>query len=153
MPVSTVATHPDYAGFALEGPEGRLGWIEETWLDENDHPRGYAVHTVDGRRALLEAHDVIASDPDAGELFVGARARLLELDAPRTVDGAAASWRLTGAVVDVVPEGQAHAPRSKAPMPVWRVAAIGLTAVAALALTEIGVDYGVSYLVTGHLPY
>jgi hypothetical protein len=152
MLVSTLATHPDCAGFALEGPEGRIGWIEETWLGEDDRPGGYAVHTVDGRRALLEASDVVAMDPDAGELFVGADARLRELDAPR-ISGDSASWRITGATIEVAPEGRAHAPRSKAPQPVWRTALFGLTGLATLALTEIGLVYGIAYAVTGHLPY
>jgi hypothetical protein len=151
--MSTVLAHPDCAGFALGGPEGRLGWIEETWLREDDLPHAYAVRTVDGRRALLEIEHVMAVDPDAAEVFVGPSARLLELDAPRFADDTSASWRLTGGVVEVMPAGPVHAPRSPSPTPGWRTAALALGVLATLVLTEIGLAFGVAYLVTGHLPY
>lgn len=149
--MSTVTAHPDCAGFALEGPEGRLGWVEETWLGEDDTPCAYAVHTADGRRALLDVEDVIATDLDACEIFVGAGATLRELSVPHLV-GETAEWRLTGAVVAVVPSDHAHAPQSRAPMPVLRAAALGLAALATLVCVEIALAYGVAWLVTGH-PY
>ena len=149
--MSTVTAHPECAGFALEGPEGRLGWVEETWLGDDGTPRAYAVHTADGRRALLAVDDVVATDADAGEIFVGADVTLRELAAPHVV-GEGAEWRLTGALVVVAPSGKAHAPQSRAPMPVLRAAALGLAALAALICAEIGLAYGVAWLVTGH-PY
>src|SRR5437868_8827606 len=90
-------------GFTVEGPDGVLGWVEETWLDGAEHAGALAVRTCDGRRALLPAESVVAVDLDTQEVLVARGETLLELDAPRLENGAGqlvASWSTTGAVVE-----------------------------------------------------
>jgi hypothetical protein len=164
--VATVAELQSCDGFTVESPRGVLGWVEETWLDGSNHPGALAVRTCDGRRALLPAEAVLAVDADAQEVIVGGDAQLLELDAPRlaSADGTlAASWRTTGAVVETAP-GEDEAPKSAAlaasraatavhDRPIAQTVLMALGFLAALIGFEIGLAFGVAYLVTGQPPY
>src|SRR3954451_23026652 len=109
--MATVADLQTCDGFTVEGPAGCLGWVEETWLDSDDHPAAVAVRTADGRRALLLAEAVQAVDPDAQEVFVAADVELLALEQPRiaSADGTiAATWNATDEHLVATPAG-AHA--------------------------------------------
>jgi hypothetical protein len=162
--MTTIAELTCCDGFAVEGRDGVLGWVEETWLDSDDQPGALAVRTCDGRRTLLVADAVAAVDVDAQEVILVPGAELLELDAPRITasDGqVAATWISTGApalpaVAGSLPAAPvflasrtATAQRERPP---WRVAAYGLTGLATTIAAFIGLLYLVAYLVTGH-PY
>jgi hypothetical protein len=147
-------------GFAVEGPDGALGWVEETWLDSADHAGALAVRTADGRRALLLAESVVAVDLDAQQVLVTGGEPLLGLDAPRLEDGGrlVASWSTTGAVVEPAPQDDepspaiaaaraASAPRDRPPL-LYVLLALG--SLAGLVALEIGLAFGIAYLVTGH---
>src|SRR5690349_3189287 len=98
-------------GFTVEAPDGCVGWVEETWLDDDAHPAALALRTCDGRRALLLADAVQAVDPDAQEVLVAADAVLHGLEPPQleTLDGEpVASWHARG-VVDRLAPATAHA--------------------------------------------
>jgi hypothetical protein len=149
-------------GFAVAGREGVLGWVEETWL-EGDHAGALAVRTADGRRALLLAESVHAVDVEAQEVHVSGEEPLLELEAPQLVrngDELAASWRTTGTVVEPTQTAVSTAPapalaaarETTAPRdrPAWQYVALAMTVVASLIAVEIGLAFGIAYLVTGH---
>jgi len=164
--MATVAELESCDGFAIEAPGGCVGWVEETWLDAAGHPGAVAVRTVDGRRALLLAEAVRAVDADAQEVLVGADADLLVLEAPRitSVEGTiAATWRVTdahlapvAAAAHAAPEQPALAAARAATVhrerPLWQIVSFALGCLVMLVATEIGLAYGVAYLVTGH-PY
>ena len=151
-------------GFTVESPDGCLGWVEETWLDGGGHPGALAVRMCDGRRALLAADTVLAVDPDAQEVLVGADAELRVLEPPRLTDADTATWHATEEHVPVT-AGAAHAaPQAPAlaaarastshrDRAVWHSIAIAIGCIAALIAFEIGLAFGVAYLVTGNPPY
>lgn len=151
-------------GFTVESPDGCLGWVEETWLDGDDHPAAVAVRTTDGRRALLLAEAVRAVDPDAQEVLVEADVELLALEPPRlaSADGTiAATWRATDEHLVATPAG-AHALPEPAALvaarattatherALWQTIIFALTFLATLIAAEIGLAFGIAYLVTGH---
>jgi len=47
----TVAELHSCDGFSIEGADGLLGWVEETWLDDSGHPAALAI-----RRPTASAH-------------------------------------------------------------------------------------------------
>ncbi len=112
--MTAVAELQSCDGFSVEGVEGLLGWVEETWLDDSGHPAALAVRTSDGRRALLPVDAVRAVDPDTQQVIV-ARPQLQELDAPRMANAdstlAAKSVRIC---FDLLTQGAA-APPAAAP--------------------------------------
>lgn len=164
--MATVTQLQSCDGFTVEGPAGCLGWVEETWLDGDDHPAAVAVRTADGRRALLLAAAVVAVDPDAQEVLVGAEVELLALEPPRLADGdgpIAATWRATDEHVVATPAA-AHAVPAKPALAAARATTatherallqtvlLALACIAGLVVLEIGLDFGIAYLVTGR-PY
>jgi hypothetical protein len=167
--VATVAEVQSCDGFAVEAPDGVVGWVEETWLDSTDHPAAFAIRTPQGRRALLPVESVTAVDPDTQEVHVPANTELLELDAPRLehANGSvAASWRTTGAVVGTEPAQIAPTAEPPTPSltasrastarherPLWQIVTFALSALVALISFEIGLMFLVAYLVTGYPPY
>jgi hypothetical protein len=164
--MATVAQLHSCDGFTVESPDGCLGWVEETWLDSDDHPAAVAVRTADGRRALLLAEAVEAVDPDAQEVLVGAGVDLLALEPPRlaSADGTvAATWRATSEHLVATPAG-AHAVPAKPALvaarattatherALWQTVLFALGCIAGLIAVEIGLAFGIAYLVTGQ-PY
>jgi hypothetical protein len=161
LPMTAVAQLQSCDGFSVEGSEGLIGWVEETWLDDSGHPAALAVRTSDGRRALLLTDAVRAIDPDTQQVIVAAHPELKELDSPTIASAdstVAASWRTTGAVVE--PAGAAlgtpppalaasrtvSAHRERA---LWQIVAFALGCLASLVAFEIGLAFFVAYLVTG----
>jgi hypothetical protein len=162
--MALVADLANCDGFAVESPDGCLGWVEETWLDHAGHPAAFAMRTADGRRALLLADSVRAVDADSQEVLVAAHPLLRGLDAPRVevLDGEpTASWHSAGMVdaaattAHALPGAPAIAAARAATTPferpMWQVALLGLCFLAALIAFEIGLAFGVAYLVTGRL--
>lgn len=151
-------------GFTVEAPDGCLGWVEETWLDDDGHPGALAVRTSTGQRALLFTEEVLAVDPDAQEVLVGGDADLRVLEPPRLTSADTAIWHATeehmiatSAAAHAVPRAPAlaaaRAATSQRDRAVWRVIAIALGCIATLVAVEIGLAFGIAYLVTGYPPY
>jgi len=164
--MTTVAELETCDGFIVEAPAGCIGWVEETWLDATGHPAAVAVRTPAGQRALLLAADVRAVDPDAQEVLVGPDTELLALDPPRLESGGetiAATWRATDAHLTPVVAGAHAQPATPAlaaarsatshrERPLWQIVVFALGCLALLIAFEIGLDFGIAYLVTGQ-PY
>jgi hypothetical protein len=126
--VATVVPHElsRCEGFRLEGPQGLLGWVEETWLGESDTPVALAIRTTDGRDGLLLADDAELVNRDCESLKMRAGARLLELDMPRvdtaSSNGLVASWRTTGAPLEPLPKPPGAVDRALLAIRPWRLA-------------------------------
>lgn len=162
--MATVAQLQTCDGFTVESPDGCLGWVEETWLGADGHPAALAVRTSDGRRALLLAEEVLAVDADAQEVLVGADADLRALEPPRLTSADTATWHATeehltaaAATAHAVPQlpalAAARAATSHRDRAVWHSIAIALACIATLVAFEIGLAFGIAYLVTGNPPY
>ena len=118
-----VAQVPSCDGFAVESPDGCLGWVEETVLGDG-RPQVLSIRTMDGRRALVPADDVLAVDLDTREVFVVRNPSL--------------------------PAGP-HVEQTVPGRPVWQFALFGLACLATLIVGEIALAFGIAYLVTGRL--
>ena len=162
--MATVAQLETCDGFTVEGPAGCLGWVEETWLDADGHPGAVAVRTPGGRRALLLADAVLAVDPDAQEVLVAQDADLRALEPPRLTSADTATWHATDEHLTATPATAHAAPRAPAlaaaraatshrDRAVWHSIAIALACIASLVAFEIGLAFGIAYLVTGNPPY
>lgn len=151
-------------GFTIESSDGCLGWVEETWLDADGHPAALALRTAGGERALLLAESVRAVDPDAQEVFIAADAVLHGLEPPRVenLDRApVASWHASGkvepaaAALHTPPEAPAlvaaRAATTRVERPPWRIILLAFAGLAALVVVEIGLAFGIAYLVTGRI--
>lgn len=151
--MTTIAELQRCDGFTVEGPGGRLGTVEETWLDEAGHPRAAAVRTPDGQRGLLLAESVQAVDLDAEEVLVvpGADLRLLEPPLIASTGGAlAATWRATDA--HLVPFAEAHAAPTQHGRDAWHTMLVALACILTLIVVEIALTLGIADLVVGR-PY
>jgi hypothetical protein len=87
-------------GFRVVTPGGRIGWVEEMWLDDEGETTAVAVRLPDARRGLLVRDDIDEILPEELTIAVRPDARLLELEPPHLdvgVDGAlTASWSTSG---------------------------------------------------------
>jgi hypothetical protein len=158
-------------GFRAESRNGLLGWVEETWLGDEDEADALALRLVDGRRGLVLAADVEAVVPEREYVSVRSGARILELGTPhvvrRAVDGGpprvAASWQTTGeliepskppgklrhALLEVRPWRLAPPPEAGAEQSVGRALLVLLPLLGLLIALEIALAFVVAYLVTG----
>ena len=171
MAVQAVTEHDltGCEGFTVETPDGPIGWIEEVWLGSHDEPRALAVR-IDGRRGLLDAHDVKAVVPERRWVVVPSRPSLLELDAPRleAADDAGdsrlvASWATTGTALPPpaapgksrrrrlagVRRAQPAHRHDVADQVVWQAVALLYVGIFAIVTTVITLAFFVSYLVAG----
>lgn len=140
-------------GFTVDAPAGCLGLVEETWLDDESRPGALAVRTPDGRRGLLLARDVLGVDLDTEQVIASADAALLALDPPRLAaeNGAiAATWRASGG--ELSPRPAAVRAPSTHPPALLRLAAFGLGGLATFVGILVGIDYLITYLISGR-PY
>jgi hypothetical protein len=151
-------------GFCVEGADGPIGWVEETWLGPSDEPAALALRLVDGRRGLLPVEDVDRVVPQRERVVMRAGARILELGAPHLVRDGAASWEVTGELVVVPPERPALPGQALLELRPWRLRpartrdgeqsvaralAFLLSGIALLIALEIAAAFTVAYLVTG----
>jgi len=160
--MATVAELQSCDGFSIEGADGLLGWVEETWLDDSGHPAALAVRTRTGRRALLLTDAIRAVDADAQQVIVAAQPELQELDAPRIASAdtaVTASWQTTGTLHEPAGPASASPPPALAASrmltarherPLWQIVAFALGCLASLVAFEIGLDFFVAYIVNGH---
>jgi hypothetical protein len=154
-------------GFRLESPQGIAGWVEETWLGASDEPVALVIRLIDGRDGLLLAEDVETVSRKHERLTMSPGTRLLELELPHvetsSADGMSASWRTTGAPLelperpDVVsrallairPWRLAPPPRPWSERPAWVTVLALYVAIALIVGLLIGLDFLVAKLVTG----
>lgn len=156
---------PNVDGFEIVTPSGLAGWVEEMWLDSADAPIALALRLLDGRRGLLFTSDVDEVVRERCSIRISDGVRILELEPPHLEarDGVpVASWRATGVELSLPePPGQLHqailarhrpivpAQAPKPERPIWRLMLGVYLALAVIALTVIGLDFLVAYLVTG----
>jgi hypothetical protein len=153
-------------GFRLEYERGLAGWVEETWLGAADEPVALAIRLIDGRDGLLLAEDVGMVVREHELLTMRADARLLELELPRVLasnNGLSAAWRTTGeqlelpeppglvdrALLTIRPWRLAPPPRGETTRPLWMTLVVLYSTLALIACLLIGLDFLVSWLVTG----
>jgi hypothetical protein len=106
--MTTVAELQSCDGFSIEGADGLVGWVEETWLDDSGHPAALAIRSTNGLRALLPADAIRAVDLDTQRVIVAESPQLQPLDAPRI---ATADSTLGTAHVERTGLPTAHSPR------------------------------------------
>jgi len=166
--VTTVVRHElaGCEGFRLESERGLAGWVEETWLGAGDEPVALAIRLIDGRDGLLLAEDVATVIREHELLTMRAGARLLELELPRVLasnNGLSAAWRTTGealelpdppglvdrALLGIRPWRLAPPPRPETGRPLWLTLVVLYAALALIACLLIGLDFLISWLVTG----
>ena len=101
MRIGTSTTIGNVDGFGVVTPAGKVGWVEEMWLDGDGAATALAVRLPGGRRGLLLRDAIDEIDPDRREIAVTPDARLLELEPPHLDVGTrgmpTASWTTTGA--------------------------------------------------------
>lgn len=158
-------------GFRAESPAGLLGWVEETWLGDEDEADALALRLIDGRRGLVLAADVETVVPEREYVGVRLGARILELGTPHVellaVDGGAprvsATWQTTGellqppkppgklrhALLEVRPWRLAPPPAAGGEQSVGHALLVMLPLLALLIAFEIALAFVVAYLVTG----
>ena len=87
-------------GFRVEAPGGRIGWVEEMWLDDVGETTAAVVRLSSAQRALLVHDEIDEVLPDERTIAVRPDARLLELDPPHlgigSDGGLEASWSTSG---------------------------------------------------------
>ena len=100
-------------GFRVEAPGGRIGWVEEMWLDDEGATTAAVVRLPNARRGLLVHDEIEEILPDVRAIRVRPDARLLELDPPHLGVGAngafEASWTTSGTTLSL-PELQPTPP-------------------------------------------
>lgn len=142
-------------GFRVEAPGGRIGWVEEMWLDDVGGTTAAVVRLPNARRALLVHDEIDEILPDERTIAVRPDARLLELDPPHLGMGAngslEASWSTSGnelALPELLPPAPAARPAGSESSLFTSVVVLyaGLFVIAC-ALT--GLCFLVPYLVAG----
>ena len=105
-------------GFGVVAPGGRIGWVEEMWVDDEGEMTAVAVRLLDGQRGLLVRHDIDEIESEEQTIGVRPEARFLELEPPHLGTGAdgslTASWTTSGNAL-AVPELQPTAPVVRLP--------------------------------------
>ena len=145
--------------FCVVTPGGRIGWVEEMWLDDEGETTAVAVRLPNAKRGLVVRDDIDEILPEERTIAVRPDARLLELEPPHLNAGAdgtfTASWTASRKAL-VVPELAPTAPVVRPPAssePSFFMTVTVLFAVLfiiACALT--GLCFLIPYLVTGK-PY
>ncbi len=94
-------------GFRVVTPGGRIGWVEEMWLDDEGETTAVAVRLSNAQRGLVVRDDIDGILPEERTIAVRPDARLLELEPPHLNAGAdgtlTASWTASGKAL-AVPE-------------------------------------------------
>jgi hypothetical protein len=154
-------------GFAVDGPDGRIGVVEEVWLGPGQGVRALAVRTFDGRHGLVPVESVAAVDRHYEVVFIRPASRLLELKPPRVsrdqLPAISAMWETTGTELSLAPvrdlrigssdragdsarERRAARPAEK---PIWVTFLTLVFWLSVIIATVITVDFVVAKIVTG----
>ena len=143
-------------GFRVVAPGGRIGWVEEMWLDDEGQTTAVVVCLPNAQRGLLVHDEIDEIRPEELTIVVRADARVLQLDPPHLDTGAhgalVASWATSGATL-ALPELSAASPvvRSSASSESSFFKAMFLLYAAVFVITcaLTGICFLIPYLVTG----
>ena len=146
-------------GFRVVAPGGRIGWVEEMWLDDEGQTTAVVVCLPDAQRGLLVHDDIDEILPDELAIAVRADARLLELDPPHLEVGAhgalVASWATSGNTL-AVPELPAIPPVARSSVSsessFFKAVFLLYAGVLVIACALTAICFLVPYLVVGR-PY
>ena len=146
-------------GFRVVAPGGRIGWVEEIWLDDEDEATAVAVRLPEARRGLLIREDIDEIVPEQRTIAVRPGARLLELEPPHLGIGAGgaltASWATSGNAL-ALPELLPRAPVLRLPASsessFFRTVIVLYTSLFVIACALTGLCFLIPYLVAGR-PY
>ena len=144
-------------GFRVVTPGGRIGWVEEMWLDDEGETTAVAVRLPNARRGLLMREDIDEILPE--ELTIAVRdARLLELEPPHLNAGAdgtfTASWTTSGKalmVPELAPMLVVRSPASSE-LSFFMTVTVLYAGLFVIACALTGLCFLIPYLVTGK-PY
>ena len=142
-------------GFRVLAPGGRIGRVEEMWLDDEGQMTAVVVCLPNAQRGLLVHDEIDEIRPEELTIAVRADARVLQLDPPHLntgVHGAlVASWATSGATL-ALPELQASSPvvrSSASESSFFRAMFLLYAALFVITCTLTGVCFLIPYLVTG----
>jgi hypothetical protein len=146
-------------GFRVVTPGGRIGWVEEMWLDDEGETTAVAVHLPNAQRGLVVRDDIDEILPEERTIAVRPDTRLLELEPPHLNAGAdgplTASWTTSGKAL-VVPELEPTAPVVRSPAnsepSFFKTVTILYAGLFVIACALTGLCFLIPYLVTGK-PY
>ena len=144
-------------GFRVEAPGGRIGWVEEMWLDDECETTAAVVRLPNARRGLLVHDEIDEILPQERTIVVRPDARLLELDPPHLGAGAhgslEASWATSGnalALPELLPSAPLVRPASSESS-LFRSVIVLYTGLFVIACTLTGLCFLIPYLVAGRL--
>jgi hypothetical protein len=142
-------------GFRVVAPGGRLGWVEEMWLDDEGQTTAVVVCLPNAQRGLLVHDEIDEIRPEELTIAVRADARVLQLDPPHLDTGAhgalVASWATSGATL-ALPELEAASPvvrSSGSESSFFKAMFLLYAALFVIACTLTVICFLIPYLVTG----
>ncbi len=146
-------------GFRVVAPGGRIGWVEEIWLDDEGEATAVAVRLPKAQRGLLIRDDIDEIVPEQRTIAVRPDARVLELEPPHLgtgPDGAlTASWTTSGNAL-ALPELLPTAPVLRSPASsessFFMTVIVLYTSLFVIACTLTALCFLIPYLVAGR-PY
>jgi len=144
----------DIDGFGVDAPGGRIGWIEELWLDDEGGTTAAVVRFPNERRGLLIHDDIEEILQAQRTVAVRPGARLLELDPPQLAVGShgalEASWATSGKALELPelrPAPVVRSPSSESSL-VTSVAVL-YAGLVVIGVTLTGLCFLIPYLVAG----
>jgi hypothetical protein len=158
MRIGAMTPIGDIDGFRVEAPGGRIGWVEEMWVDDEGETTAVVVRLPNAQRGLLVRDDIDEILSEELTIAVRPEARFLELEPPHlgtAADGAlTASWATSGNALDVpglLPTAPAVRPASSESS-FFRTVAVLYTGLFVIACVLTGLCFLIPYLVSGR-PY
>jgi hypothetical protein len=146
-------------GFCVVAPGGRIGWVEEMWLDDEGETTAVAVRLTNAQRGLVIRDDINEILPEERMIAVRPDARLLELEPPHLNAGAdgtlTASWTASGkalAVPELAPTAPVMRPPASSEPSFFTTVTVLYAGLFVIACALTALCFLIPYLVTGK-PY
>jgi hypothetical protein len=159
MRIGTKAPIGNIDGFYVRTPGGRIGWVEEVWLDDEGETTAVAVRLPNTQRGLVFRDDIDEILPEELTIAVRSGARLLELEPPHLNPGAdgtfTASWTASGkalAVPELTPTASVVRPAASSEPSFFRTVTVLYAGLFVIGCALTGLCFLIPYLAAGK-PY